>query len=70
MANNKADEKRRETLTQCAGLMEEVTEKGINHMATFSLGQLKNISVITLAATYTGMSKIRRIKKIIGSWLK
>ena len=43
VANNKADEKRRETLTQCAGLMEEVTEKGVHHMATFSLGQIKNI---------------------------
>ena len=43
MNKEKAEEKRREALTQCAGLMQEVAEKGVNHMYVFSLGQLKNI---------------------------
>ena len=43
MDEDKADEKRRESLTQCTGLMEYVEEKGVNHMAKFSLGNLKNI---------------------------
>ena len=43
MAKDKADEKRRAAITHCAEFMEEVEEKVVNHMATFSLGQHKNI---------------------------
>ena len=43
MAKEKADEKRREALTQCTGLVEEVAVKGGNHMGEFSLGQINSI---------------------------
>ena len=65
MTKEKADDKRMESLTQCTGLVEEVTYKRVNHMATFPLGKLKIFFVITLAAMYTGMRRIRRITKRI-----
>ena len=66
MNKDKSEEKLREDLTQCAGLMQDVAEKGVNRIYFFHLDSSIILFVITLAEMRIETRRLRRITKSLG----